>query len=102
MISGNHVREELEKAEKLLNSIKDTSLEAVIKLLKLITKLATVIIKIVINTRSNTKKIMDKLDIKEYSVTINSVGDKSTYMLDGTGADTTVAITTSDANTPKK
>lgn len=65
MITGNHVREELEKATKVVNSIKEASLEAIIKLQKLIVKLLTVIIKITISNRSNTKKIMDKLDIPE-------------------------------------
>ena len=66
MITGNHVREELDKAMKIVNSIKEASLEAIIKLQKLIVKLLTVIIKITISNRSNTKKIMDKLDIPEY------------------------------------
>lgn len=65
MITGNHVREELDKAIKIVNSIKEASLEAIIKLQKLTVKLLTVIIKITINNRGNTKKIMDKLNIKD-------------------------------------
>ena len=67
MITWNHVREELDKAMKIVNSIKEASLEAIIKLQKLIVKLLTVIIKITISNRSNTKKIMDKLDISRIS-----------------------------------
>ena len=56
MIRTDHVKQEIEKAEKILQKA-EPSLQAIFKLV-------TVVIKIVLNNRRNTAKIMENLKIE--------------------------------------
>ena len=60
MITGKHVREEMEATQKIIDDPKVQGPDKI----KAVYKLITVVLKVVLSVRTNTKLIMDKIGAK--------------------------------------